>query len=66
MKTILALAALTIIAGAATASERSANAYKATRVSTTSVLVSCQDEREPHITKLENTTAIVVTCKLEK
>ncbi len=49
---------------AAIASERAVNAYKATRLTTNSVLVSCQDEREPRVSKLdETTTAIVVTCK---
>jgi hypothetical protein len=48
----------------AIASERAANAYKATKLTSTSVLISCQDEREPTVSKLENTaTAIVVTCK---
>ena len=49
---------------AAIASERAVNAYKATRLTTNSVLVSCQDEREPHVSKLDATdTSIIVTCK---
>lgn len=51
---------------AAYANAASANAYKATKVSTTSVIVSCNDEREPVLTKLENTTAVILTCKLTK
>lgn len=63
MKKTTAIIGSLILASVSIAAERSANAYKATKVSTTSVLVSCQDEHEPQITKLENTTAIVVTCK---
>jgi hypothetical protein len=49
---------------AAIAGERAANAYKATKLTTTSVLVSCNDEREPHVSHLDSTsTAIVITCK---
>ena len=49
---------------AAIASERAVNAYKATRLTTNSVLVSCQDEREPQVSKLDATdTSIIVTCK---
>lgn len=44
--------------------QRAANSYKATKVSNSSVIVSCNDEREPVISKLENTTAVVLTCKL--
>lgn len=61
-KTIAIIGSL-ILASVSIAAERSANAYKASKISTTTVLVSCNDEREPVITKLENTTAIVVTCK---
>lgn len=64
-KSIAVIASL-ILASVSIAAERSANAYKASKISTTTVLVSCNDEREPVITHLENTTAIVVTCKLEK
>lgn len=46
--------------------QRGANNYKATKVSNSSVIVSCNDEREPVISKLENTTAVVLTCKLVK
>lgn len=60
---ILVGAALSLfIGGICTA--RSINAIKSTRISTTSVLASCEDEREPVISKLENTTAIVITCKV--
>ena len=44
--------------------ERAANACKSTRLTTASVLVSCNDEREPHVSKIDATaTAIVITCK---
>jgi hypothetical protein len=53
-----------LFALAALAGERVANAYKTTKLTNTSVLVSCQDEREPRISRLDETsTAIVVTCK---
>lgn len=52
--------------GLALAAQRGANNYKATKVSNSSVIVSCNDEREPVISKLENTTAVVLTCKLVK
>jgi hypothetical protein len=53
-----------LFALAALAGEHAVNAYKATRLTTTSVLISCQDEREPHVSRLDETsTAIVVTCK---
>lgn len=63
MKKTTAIIGSLILASVSYAAERSANAYKASKISTTTVLVSCNDEREPVITKLENTTAIVVTCK---
>lgn len=44
------------------AAQRAANAYKATKISTQSVIVSCNDEREPVISHLDNTTAVVLTC----
>jgi hypothetical protein len=44
------------------AGERAGNAYKTSKISTSSVLVSCNDEREPLVKKLENTTVILVTC----
>lgn len=53
-----------LLAVSAIAAERAVNAYKATRLTTTSVLISCNDEREPHVSRLDSTsTAIVVTCK---
>jgi hypothetical protein len=64
-KTIVAGVMLLIVGiGISYAAERAANAYKATKLTTTSVLISCNDEREPHVSKLEATdTSIVVTCK---
>ena len=61
-KTVAIIGSL-ILASVSIAAERSANAYKASKISTTTVLVSCNDEREPVISHLQNTTAIVVTCK---
>lgn len=61
---ILVGAALSLfIGGICTA--RSVNAIKSTRISTTTLVLGCEDEREPVVTKLaDTTTAIVVTCKL--
>lgn len=54
---------LLLIGSAAIASERAANAYKTHKINTTSVLISCEDEREPTVKRFENTTLIVVTCQ---
>lgn len=44
--------------------QRAANAIKSSRVSTTTMVIGCNDEREPVVTRLSDTaTAIVVTCK---
>lgn len=66
MKKTTAIIGSLILASVSYAAERSANAYKAVKVSTTTVIIGCNDEREPVISHLDNTTAIVVTCKLEK
>lgn len=62
MKIILGLAALMLIVGSATASDRAENAYKTHKLTTASVLVSCNDEREPVIERFANKTFIMVTC----
>jgi hypothetical protein len=63
-KAIIVLACCLFAGLAAYAGQRAANAYKATKLTTTSVLISCNDEREPHVSHLDSTsTAIVVTCK---
>ena len=54
---------LSLLAAGAYASARAVNAYRTVKVSTTTVLVGCNDEREPVVTRLENSTAIVVTCR---
>jgi hypothetical protein len=57
--------ALLFLAFTTYAADRAVNACKSTRLNTTSVLVSCQDEREPVITRLsETSTAVIVTCKV--
>lgn len=61
------IGALTCLLGAviALAGQRAANALKSTRLTTDSVLVSCQDEREPVVTEIKETkTAIIVSCKV--
>jgi hypothetical protein len=63
MKKIYFAVAVCLLASVAYAGNRAANAYKAAKLSTTSVLISCNDEREPVVHKLENSTMIVVTCK---
>jgi len=61
MKTaIVVLASLLLTASLLAAS---VNSYKATKVSNTTVLVSCQDEHEPIVQHLSNTTALVITCR---
>lgn len=45
------------------AGPRSANAYKTHKLTTNSVMISCEDEREPVVKHWENTTLIVVTCQ---
>lgn len=45
--------------------QRAVNAIKSSRVSTTTMVIGCNDEREPVVTRLSETaTAIVVTCKV--
>lgn len=63
-KAAIVLAVCLFVALASYAGQRAANAYKATKLTTTSVLISCNDEREPVVTHLDTTsTVIVVTCK---
>lgn len=66
MKTILTLAILMLAGSAVTANERAENAYKTHKLTTTSVIVSCNDEREPVIERSANKTFIVVTCQTVK
>ena len=56
--------ALSLFAGGVCAA-RAVNAIKSTRLSTVSILASCEDEREPVVSRIsETTTAIVITCKV--
>lgn len=43
-------------------SGETANSYKTRKLNSSSVVVSCNDEREPKITRFENTTFLIVTC----
>jgi hypothetical protein len=61
-KMLICGSVVVLFAGAAYAGTRAANAYKATHLSSTTVLVSCNDEREPVVKHLENSTMIVITC----
>ena len=64
-KTLFAALALAVFVAGAYA-ERAVNSCKSTRLSSVAVLVSCQDEREPRVSKIEETaTAIVVTCQAD-
>jgi uncharacterized repeat protein (TIGR04076 family) len=65
MKISMAVVFSLLFALAAYAGQRAANAYHTSKVSNTTVLVSCNDEQEPVVTRLENTTAIVVTCRMQ-
>ena len=49
-------------AAAAIAGERAANAYKTTKVSTTSVLVSCVDGGTPKLSSLNGNPSVLITC----
>lgn len=63
-KLLTSLIALTLFASGACVA-RSVNAIKSTRVSTTTILASCEDEREPIVSHIsETTTAIIITCKV--
>lgn len=62
-KTITVLGYLLFVASAAFAGQRAANAYKTHKLTTNSVMISCNDEREPKVSHWENTTLIIVTCQ---
>ena len=63
MKRVIAVAAFLLFVGACYASERAANLYKTHKLAINSVLVSCNDEREPVVKKLENGPFVIVTCQ---
>lgn len=62
-KVITILGYALFAATAAYAGQRTANAYKTHKLTTNSVMISCNDEREPVVKHWENTTLIVVTCQ---
>ena len=57
------LAGLLAFAVGAYATERAANMYKTHKLAINSVLVSCNDEREPVVKKLENGPFVIITCQ---
>jgi hypothetical protein len=61
-KRAIVLAGLLALAAGAYASERAANAYKTHKLATNAVMVSCNDEREPVVKKLENGPFVIITC----
>lgn len=65
-KVITILGYALFAATAAYAGQRTANAYKTHKLTTNSVMISCNDEREPVVKHWENTTLIVVTCQTTK
>lgn len=54
---------LGFLAASAYATERAANAYKATKLNRTAILFSCEDEREPVIHKFDYATSVVISCE---
>jgi hypothetical protein len=62
-KAITVLAYALFFAAAAFAGQRTANAYKTHKLTTNSVMISCNDEREPKVSHWENTTLIIVSCQ---
>ena len=55
--------ALSLFAGGVCAA-RAVNAIKSTRLSSTTLAVGCEDEREPVVSRVPDTaTAIIITCK---
>lgn len=62
-KRILGAVAFLLFVSACYASERAANTFKTHKLATNSVLVSCNDEREPVAKKLENGPFVIVTCQ---
>lgn len=57
------LIACLFIAVCTFAADRSANAYKTHKLSRNSVLFTCEDEHEPKIKKLDNTTMVIISCE---
>ena len=61
IKTIAVLATLAIFAVSVRATEKAINAYKTHKVTSSTVMVSCNDEREPVIKKMDG-PFVLVTC----
>jgi hypothetical protein len=62
--TLLGFALFAAIAAFGT--EKVANVYKTHKLTTTSVLVSCNDEREPVVQTSQYKTFIIVSCEPKK
>lgn len=63
MKKAVAIAAFLLFVSACYATERAANTYKTHKLANNSVLVSCQDERDPVVKKLDNGPFVIITCQ---
>jgi len=62
MRRAIICALLLVVAGVAYGGERLANKYRTHRLTRTELLVTCEDEHEPQVRKLDNSTMIIVSC----
>ena len=65
IKTVAVLATLALFAVSVHATEKALNAYKTHKVTSSTVMVSCNDEREPVIKKMDG-PFVLVTCTENK
>jgi hypothetical protein len=65
IKAIAVLASLTLFAVSIHATEKAINAFKTHKVTSSTVMVSCNDEREPVIKKMDG-PFVLVTCTENK
>jgi hypothetical protein len=61
--TLVILAGVLFGGSAVAAGSKIDYAFKVTKVSASSTVVSCNDDSAPAVAHLEGTTAIVITCK---
>jgi len=59
---VIALLTSAITAGTCYATERAANMYKTHKLALNSVMVSCNDEREPVVSKLTG-PFVIISCQ---
>jgi hypothetical protein len=61
IKALATLASLTLFVATIHATDKAINAYKTHKVTSSTVMVSCNDEREPVIKKMDG-PFVLVTC----